>query len=172
MKRTLIVLFALPLAVGTARADDAARTLVLTRLGGMEDAPSAADFADIPSASTELLAIAKDSSVPHSRRGNAIVALGWFPVDAHRDYLAGLLKDTLADPFLRKKAVFGLANGWGDSALPTIELALTSPDVQLRMAAVHALARIGSKTALGLLRARLETESDPAVRESLSAALK
>ncbi len=172
MKRAMLVVLAAALSTPAAWADDAGRALVLARLGGMETGPTPADFKDVPGAAAELLAIAHDAGVPQSRRGNAIVALGWFPVDVHRFFLEALLADPMAESYLRRKAAFGLANGWRDAALPALVGALGSPDVQLRNTTINAIASVGSASAHGALRKHLASETDASVRDTLAHALK
>ncbi len=155
-----------------ASADEGARSPLLGLLSGYEHAPSAATLRSVgPSAGDELMVIAQDPSLSPTQRAGAVYALGYFPTDTHRAYLAALVKDDRADPMLRRKAVFALGNGWGDDALPLLAEALGQPDLQLRAAAARSVGRLGSPAAHTLLRDRLAAEPPGMVRGLIAAGL-
>ncbi len=143
---------------------------VLAELSGMEDAPTAARLTALgPGVKAELMDISADASQKRSVRARALHALGWFPDADTRAVLQSAL--TGDDPLMARKAVYGLANGWGSAALAPLTEALASPDVQLRSAAARALGSVDSPDARAALDARLQLEQTPAVRESIERAL-
>jgi HEAT repeat protein len=165
-------MFTLLLAFLTARADDALRARCLDLLSAYEDPATEADWRALGAGvDAELLAIATDVRLSHTRRANAVFALGFFPSARARAFLAGLAADAAADGIFRRKAVHALANGYGEGALAELRAALASTDAQLRAAAARAVAKIGAPTAERALEARLAVESDPMVRDTLAAAL-
>lgn len=160
------------LAFATAHADDALRARCLDLLSAYEDPATEADWKALGAGvDAELLAIAQDASLSHTRRANAVFALGFFPSANVRTYLAGLVADEPADGIFRRKAVYALANGYGEGALPELRGALASSDVHLRAATARAVAKIGTPTAKKALEERLAVESDRMVRDTLTAAL-
>ncbi len=155
-----------------AFADDALRARCLDLLSAYEDPATAADWRALgDGAAAELFAIAQDGALSHTKRGNAIVALGWFPAESHRRYLANLAVSEVEDSLFRRKAVFALGNGWGAGALPELTTALQASDKHLRAAAATALGKVGTPAAADALRARLAVESDAMVRGTLTTTL-
>ncbi|MFZ5481334.1 MAG: HEAT repeat domain-containing protein [Myxococcota bacterium] len=170
--RRALVLFLLAAVPSLAFADDALRAQVLERLSGVEDPATEADLRALGAGvDVELFALAKDGTVPRSRRQSAVQALGWFPNEEHRAWLATLVGDPAGDRFLRRSACHALANGWGDAALPDLGKALADGDEQLRNQAARAIGRIGTPAAKSALEARLAVEPDGMVREAITASL-
>lgn len=168
MRSLLVLLLA---AASPAFADDALRAHCLEMLSAYEDPAGEAEWRALGTgAGAELLAIAKDSSLSHTKRANAVVALGWFPSDASRTYL-NTLAGTDGESLFRRKAVYALGNGWGDAAVSDIARALAAPDGQLRAAAARSLGKVGTPAAKDALRARLTVESDGMVRDAISSSL-
>lgn len=152
-----------------AHADEALRARCIDLLSAYEEPATAADWRALgDGAAVELLAIAQDGALSHTKRANAIVALGWFPNDAHRAFLAGMVATETQDSLFRRKAVYALGNGWADGALPELNAALAAPDVQLRAAAARVLGRIGTPAAQDALRARLALEGEGMVRNEIT----
>ncbi|MDP2317375.1 MAG: HEAT repeat domain-containing protein [Pseudomonadota bacterium] len=170
--RILLVMLLVAVATPSARADEALRGRVLDLLSAYEEPASAADWRALgEGAGAELYAVAQDTSLSHTRRAGAVYALGFFPTEAHRAYLAALATTDGADSLLRRKAVYALGAGWGDRAVPDLARALAAPDSQLRAATARALGKVGTPTAQEALRARLATESDAMVRTTLTTVL-
>jgi HEAT repeat protein len=160
------LLLCLAFAQSALAADDATKQQVLGLLGGYEetaspDALKALD-GDVPAT---LRAIAVDSSLTQTQRARAIHALGWFPDDTNRAFLVTHAHGD--NPMFARKAVYALANGWGDQAIDELTLALANPDVQTRMAAANALGHVGTPSAKLALEARLAYEKDPTVRTTI-----
>src|SRR6185503_16511286 len=105
------------------------------------------------------------STLNRSQRARAIHALGWFPDDTNRAFLVTQAHGT--DSMFVRKAVYALANGWGDGAIPELTLALANHDVQVRMAAAYALGTVGTESAKLALDARLPLESDATVKATI-----
>ncbi len=166
---TLSLLLAATLSV--AHADDALRSRVIDLLSGVEYAPTAADWAALGSAaSPELLSVAKDTSMNPTQRGNALVALGYFPGSEAHSYLSSLVRDAAAESLLRRKACIGLANAYKGEAVADLAVALESSDTQVRTYAAKALGLVGSAGA-STLEARLGKEDNASVREAINHAL-
>lgn len=163
MRRALLVLAlatSLPALAGDLREP------VLAALSGIEDVPSADDLRAIgDGVDAELLELAQDQSLSHTKRARAVHALGWFPTDSNQAWL----KSTLAadDALLARKAAYALANGWGDAAVPLLQPALASTDVQLRLATVRALGNVGTAPARAALDARLQVEANAEVKDTI-----
>lgn len=168
----LTLFVALLAAAPSAHADEALRTRCLDLLSAYETPATEADWRALGNGvDAELLAIAKDASLSHTRRANAIVALGYFPADTTRAYLAGLATGESNDGIFRRKAVYALATGYGEGALPELTAALGASDIHLRAAAARALGTVGTAAAKEALKARLAVEGDRMVKETLSATL-
>ena len=114
MKRPLVsILFLLSTSL-TASAGEL-REQVLEQLSGIEDVPSSEALNALgPGVAQELLEIAQDSTLPRSRRGRAVHALGHVPSDSGRRLLVSTLDGT--DSYLARKAVYALGIGWGEDA--------------------------------------------------------
>lgn len=157
---------------GAAVADEAMRTKVLDLLSAYESTPTAAEWQAMGSAAAEeLFSIAQDKSTSHFQRVRATHALGYFPTDTYRTWLASQLAATTTDAETRRAACYALANGWGDAALPELGAALGDNDVQLRNAAARAISRIGTPASRQVLEARLAVETNSMVRTTLSSLL-
>lgn len=159
------------LATSPAHADDALRATVTSLLSGVEDPVRAAELQALPGdVGAELLDLAR-SGPSSSTRERATYALGWFPTEAHRAWLTGVLADRAATSGLRRNAAWALANGWGEGALDALGPALGDEDVQLRAQVVRALAKVGTPACRAALEARLGVESNAMVRNTLQAGL-
>jgi len=162
-----ITLLAIPLALLAlpALAGDL-RQQVLEQLGGIEDAPTQASLSALgPGVAAELMELAEDTTLPHTRRARALHALGWFPSEETHAVLTAALDGQ--DALFARKAAYALANGWGERALDDLSRALSSDDVQLRIAAANALGNVGTEASKALLDQRLPVETVPAVRETI-----
>jgi len=163
MRRAVLALglmLSLPAFAGSLREP------VLAALGGVEDVPTAADLQGLgDNVPAELLEIAQDSSLSHTTRARAVIALGWFPNEPSRSWLVGTLGG--GDGILARKAAFALATGWGDEAVPLLQPALAADDVQLRLAAVRALGRVDSVRARASLDQRLAVETNATVQDTI-----
>lgn len=161
------------LFAGPARADEAVRARVVDLVSGLERSPSAEDWSLLgPGAVVELLALAEDSSMLPTQRGNALLALGNFPTDRAQTLLVATVVDASASALLRRKAGSGLAHGWGASAVPALTVALGAADVQVRQSAASALAALSDPAAEDALRARLAVETNTSVRQVIEQAVK
>lgn len=146
------------------------RAPVLALLDGVEDVPEATQLRAMgDGVGPELLELAQDPGLAPTRRARATHALGWFPTDKHRDWLSSTLQGD--DPMLARKASYALVNGWGDAAIPLVQPALASTDVQLRLASVRALGSLGTEPARQALTARLDLEQHAAVKDLIRQSL-
>jgi HEAT repeat protein len=166
-----ILLFALALATPAYAADNPSKAELLQALGGYEESASADSLkalgSDVPAVLRE---IASDTTLTHTQRARAIHALGWFPDASTREFLVMQAHGT--DTLFVRKAVYALANGWGDGAIDELVLALANHDVQIRMAAAYALGNVGTESAKLALGARLPLESDPTVKTTIEKAMR
>lgn len=161
------------LLAGPARADEALHARVVDLVSGLESSPSAADWTALGAgAEAELVAIAADSGMLPTQRGNALLALGNFPTERARGLLVGTLSDASANVLLRRKACSALAQGWGADAVPALAVALGDADVQLRQSAASALAKVSDPAAAEALRARLAVETNASVKQVIEKAVK
>ena len=117
---------------------------------------------DVPAT---LRDIASDPALTTTQRARAIHALGWFPDETNRAFLVGHARG--GNPMFARKAIYALANGWGDQAIDELTVALANPDVQTRMSAAYALGHLGTPSAQLALEARLAHETDPTVKATI-----
>ena len=161
-----VLLLCLAFAQSALAADDATTQQVLGLLGGYEETASPDSLkalgGDVPET---LRAIASDTTLTSTQRARAIHALGWFPDDTNRAFLVSQAR--AGNPMFARKAVYALANGWGDQAIDELTVALANPDVQTRMAAANALGHMGTPSAKLALEARLAYETDPTVKATI-----
>ncbi len=158
------------MALGTALAGDL-RSEVLDQLGSYEGSASAEQLGALGDVGPVLLDIAQDEAVASSRRGRAITALADFPSDEARTWLGSTLGDATGASYLRRKAAYALAGGWGPQAVDQLAPALADADTQLRIATAEALGGIGGEAAAAALDARVATEDNDAVQQELQKAL-
>lgn len=165
-------LFLLIASLSTAYADEALRGRVLDLLSGIEEPATAADFAALGAdVGIELQAIARDTDVLPTQRGNALVALGHYPSDDARSLLSGVLRDNSANKLLRRKACSGLALGFGDAAVPELVAVFAENDTMMSTAAVQALGALGTPAAKLALEEQLSAEKNASVRTALSSSI-
>jgi HEAT repeat protein len=161
-----VLLLCLAFAQSALAADDPTRQQLLGLLSGYEETASPDSLkaldGDVPGA---LRAIASDATLTTTQRARAIHALGWFPSEDTRAFLVAQARG--GDAMFARKAVYALANGWGDAALDELTVALANPDVQTRMAAAQALGNVGTPSAKLALEARLPLETDPTVKTTI-----
>ncbi|MCB9675926.1 MAG: HEAT repeat domain-containing protein [Alphaproteobacteria bacterium] len=164
MIATFMLILAGPASAGELREP------LMELLNAYEHGASAEDLTRLgDGVVAELLEIAADSGVPHSRRGRAVSALGHYPEPRVRSFLDAQL--TGSDAFLQRKATGALAKAFRDDALPSLAPALEAEDAQLRLATVHAVGQLDSKAARDLLQARVRREKDDNVKSVLKSTL-
>ena len=163
-------------AAPTPLAAPAATTLhqkVVELLSGMEKPATAAEWKALgPEAEAELVAIAGDPSGVPTQRGNALVALGFFPSDAAHTFLSATLADPTTPVLLRRKACAGLGHGWGAAAVPELSVALADADSNLRLSAARALVKVKDPSATAAIQARAAVETDTNVLAVLKKGVK
>ena len=164
----LVVPVLLLLASGAWAGDK--RQTVLDLLGAYEEPVRQADLVGLgEGVDAELMAIADDGAVPHSRRANAVVALQYFPSETVRVFLVAHLAPG-ADALLRRKAATSLGV-FGAAAIPDLTTALADADVQVRTSAARALGTVQDPAARRALEQRLATETDASVKAVITKAL-
>ena len=145
------------------------RDAVMTLLNAYEAPVSQTDLQALgDGVDAELMAIAADSSVPHTRRARAVTALQYYPTAEVRTFLEAQFEGD--DALLQRKAVYSLA-AWGESAMPQLQAALASDDVQMRVAAARALGNVRGAAATTALRERLKEEADDVVIRAIRTTL-
>jgi len=161
----------LSLLMGLALAQDPdLKPQVMDLLGQMDAPATAEDYRALgEGVDTILVAVAQDASQPKTQRGRAVQALGYFPSEASQAALTEFLAGD--DSTLKRKAVFALCIGWDAAALPLVEPALADEDVQVRISTAKALAMVGGDAADALLTARLEVETEAAVKKAIEKSL-
>lgn len=169
--RSILLPAAAALFAASAHAGELRQPL-LDQLAGIESPPTAEALravGDADAVRSELLALSQDADIPRSQRLRALHALGWFPSDASRAALTAAVEGP--DRHAARKAVYALANGWQDAALPELAAALVADDVQLRIAAARSLGSLATPAARAALEARLAAESSDAVRSEITQSL-
>jgi len=143
---------------------------VLAHLSGIEETPTQAELQAIgDGVETALIAIAQDDQQPRSKRGRAIVALGYFPSSDSRVVVEGALQGE--DNYMARKACYAIGAGWGTDAVPLLTNALQADNVHTREAAAVVLGTVGGDNARSVLTSRLDTETSEVVREAIQSAL-
>jgi HEAT repeat protein len=164
------LLFVLTLGQAAA-AEDPSKEQVLALLSGYEETASPDSLkalgGDVPAT---LRAIVADATLTRTQRARAIHALGAFPDDTNRAFLVAQARS--GDPMFARKALYALANGWGDGAIDELVVGLANHDIQTRMAAAYALGHIDSRSARLALEARLPLETDPTVKTTIETQLR
>ena len=163
MRSALLFVLALGQA---AAAEDPSKAQVLGLLSGYEETASPDSLkalgGDVPAT---LRAIVADPSLTQTQRARAIHALGWFPDDTNRAVLVAQARG--ANPMFARKALYALANGWGEGAMDELVYGLANHDAQTRMAAAYALGNMDTAAAKLALEARLPLETDPTVKSTI-----
>lgn len=147
------------------------REPLLDLLGAYEEPPTADALRALgPTVEAELWELAADPSLPPTRRGRAVTALGHFPSEGTRAALARVLDDAAQPSLLRRKAAWSLGSVPGGVAhlLPR----LGDGDAQVRAAVVGALApHVDDPGVRDALAARRAVEGSTTVRAALDGAL-
>lgn len=141
-------------------------------LGGIEFEPTATQWialgADAPRA---LLLVVNDQELQVVQRSRAIVALVHFDHQPSAPALEALLADEKTPDILTRKAMWTLARIARAEAVETITPHLESPKLAVREEAVDSLAFIASKSAVDVLRARLQTEKSDYLKKKIRTAI-
>lgn len=128
-----------------------------------------------PGADDALVAIARDTDAPVTRRARALSALALRGAPQGRQQLAATLGDPGADATLRRTSARALADTYlatDADALEPLRAALADPDAQLRAAVAQALAPHATRDDVrAALQARAAAEQDAQVKAALDAAL-
>ncbi|MBI5498905.1 MAG: HEAT repeat domain-containing protein [Deltaproteobacteria bacterium] len=173
--RTCVVVLALLAPAGAAADEPAALPdAALERLSGLlrayEHQPTAEEFAALgerDAVRDALIGIVGDEAEVALLRGRAIVALGYFPDDATRRAIEGVLdRPELSDIILRR-AIETMAHAFREVGLSHISPYLDDERSDVREAAALALGEIGTPAALRALRRRLDRERTDAVRAAI-----
>jgi HEAT repeat protein len=165
----LVALLAPALAVAEPTTLPAeAQGQLLGLLRAIEYQPTADDFVKLGDGVRDaLVAVALDEAEVPLVRGRAAYALGWFPDATSRRTLDGLLaRPELSDLILRR-AIDGLATGFGQDAVSSIAPFLDDERTAVRETAAAALGRIGGSKALRALRRRVDREPNDVVRATV-----
>lgn len=136
------------------------------------DAPASADQLGAAASNPRavLIQIAQDPAVPEYRRFAALQALALFPNEQVRALYSAILREIpgrAEGPRIAHPTIQAMMKAFGESALIEVEPLLGSKDVQVRLTAVHAIARFGGDKGRSLLRAHAEREPNRIVLEEL-----
>jgi HEAT repeat protein len=144
------------------------QTRMMGLLRAIEFQPTADDFRQLGEGTREaLIAVALNEAETALVRGRAAFALGWFPDETSRRTLERLLaRPELSDVILRR-AIDGLATGFGEDAVSVISPYLDDARTAVRETAATALGRIAGTKALRALRRRVGRETDDVIRTVL-----
>ncbi len=142
------------------------RDSVMTLLAAYE-APVTAEAIQAlgPEVRAELIAIADDASVPPTRRARALTGLQH--VERNQEVARAFRRHLDSEvSLIRRHAALSMAV-LGDDAVDALERSLAASDVELRLATVQSLARIGTPKARAALSARRSVESEARVLKAL-----
>jgi hypothetical protein len=139
-------------------------------LRAYEHVPTAEEFKALgegPLVRDALIRLAQSDEEAPLLRGNAVLALAFYPDAVTRRAVEGLLdRPELSDMILRR-ALATLARGWGEAGLSRIAAYLDDERDVVREAAAEALGTIGTPSALRALRRRLDSETAEAVQTTI-----
>jgi HEAT repeat protein len=148
------------------------RPKVLALLQAMEGTPSVEQWKQLgPEALTVLRQIAADPAELPTRRARAAASMAYVDNPAASDTIKGLASDVNALPLVRKSAVLALAARDGTNAVPALTGLLADNDLDVRSASARALGSAGGAGAKTALQSRLDTETDPKVRDEIQKSL-
>lgn len=138
-------------------------------LSGYHELPDQALFDRVEDAPRIVGALAHGADGPI--RDRALAALGryWPSGDVYLLY-AKVLADDATRTGTRHRVMVYFADAFGERALPAIRPYLASPDVQLRISAVHAVGRIGTDEAMEVLDRFAAHETNTVVLEAVDEA--
>lgn len=175
MLRTFIIFFAVLSSYGTAFAQEVHVTYedLKSVLSGYHSMPEADYWERLDHESTKqnLLRLSVDESVVTVIRARAIIALTHF---MDEDVFARIVKRATEDPkaYIRSSAVEAIARSRaGKKAMKHLGDALSDNDVMVRLTSMRALRKAGTPEALGMLRKRLESESNRTARSVIEKSL-
>jgi len=151
--------------------DPALRPKLEQLLAGYGYVPDAATLKAFGAGTFETLsAIAEDEELPVEVRVRALASLSYLDDRRVATELLRTVQGAKSPLFLRT-ALFGLARVKGNAAVGDIAPYLQNANPTVRLAAAEALGRLGSSAARAALQARLDGETNAAVRDALARAL-
>ena len=151
--------------------EDATRRVRLLLSAHHELPPRALFVKATPRARDVLLEIARDDQIFRLHRYRALEALGsYWADDEVLDLYARLLRGSETE-LLEHRVMMFAASSFGRHSVPLLVPYLSSPQMQLRLTAVEALALVDEEPSRDALRARLEAEPSELVRERIEHAL-
>jgi aminopeptidase N len=124
-----------------------------------------------PGAEGALETIATDVARPKAVRARAFHALAYVDAPSAQEDLRKASLDVHLDPELRLVAVHALLERAGRAGANLVEPVLADPDPKLRVEVAQALGSLGGPLARQVLEARLDKETDSAIREVLQKSL-
>jgi hypothetical protein len=157
-----------------AQAARANREAVLKLLGASERTPNEKELRGLGSdVDAVLIDLARDSKLEPRLRARAVSALAFAPTGASRAHLVKLVGSGSAakeptDVLLVRRAAVALGWQGGPTATPLLGALLEHADPEVRIDAALALGLTRQASAVQMLRARLDAESDPRVRAHVS----
>jgi hypothetical protein len=168
----IVLALLVPLAASAQQAGLApeAQEKLVGLLRAYEHVPTAEEFKALGEGTLvrdALIRLVQSDAEPALLRGNAVLALAFYPDDTTRRAVDGLLdRPELSDMILRR-ALATLARGWGEAGLSRITAYLDDARDVVREAAAEALGTIGTPSALRALRRRLERETVETVKATI-----
>jgi HEAT repeat protein len=166
--RWAVALLLAALAPSPALAQDAAA--VRAMLGGVEDAPSAAEWEALgPGAVAVLAQLFDDRREAPIVRTRAVWAARFYPTAESRDFLERVVR--AEGGLVRRTAAESLAAAFGASAVPTLVPLLEDADPAVREGVIRALGRLGGDAAAAALRSHRAAERDADLRDLLDRTL-
>ena len=146
------------------------RARVLMLLKAYDSFPTAAQFKSVARNPQGLLFdIYQDTTVNHGVRLQALDALSLMPDDEVKALFLDILGGCWTPPTARDchRALNGLMHGFAATSLDDAAAFLQHPDLQMRLTAVHAIARSGGDPGRDTLLTHLNHEKSPLVRTTI-----
>ena len=141
-------------------------------LNAFETIPSEVEWKTLgPTAGVALRRVAVDKTTVVTRRKRAISALIYFPDDATKTLLKGIVTNAAESYRVRGQAAFSLALTSGEAAIADLTPLLSAEKHRLREATIKAFARIDSDAVVAPLKARLTIEPKAYLKEAIQKVL-
>ena len=154
------------ITLSASAEDKSQREKVLDLLTGYEFVADKQDWDEIGQGAGDILMeVFLDTGQPKIVRARAIMALRFFPDEAVKQFLLGILyKEDQDEKFLRK-GLYALSRGFGKEVLGDIQKFLSHGNPDVREAAARSMGKITSRKSLNHLKKRLKVEKNDMVKK-------
>ncbi|MFH1436928.1 MAG: HEAT repeat domain-containing protein [Pseudomonadota bacterium] len=162
----VVLLIPLPVALRASAEEKSQKAKVLDLLTGYEFTADKQDWDEIGQGARDILMeVFLDTGQKKIVRARAIMALRFFPDEAVKQFLLGILyKEDQDEKFLRK-GLYSLSSGFGKEVLEDLATFLSHDNPDVREAAARSMGKIAGKKSLNHLKKRLKAENNEMVKK-------